>query len=189
MSAGFTLTEILVALMVLGATAGTMSTTMGTAFKSYERLESSSSDLRKRSKLNEVMAEVSGRTWLADGKAKERILGEIPVNGPYFSKLVIENIGAETWVLSAVSEQVGKTEVFTSGSELRFRALGTRRKTGVNRTAPYDYYTLVLERLNPSAKNELEDNLDDGWQVVGSTALKVDVNPACRFDIVGRQCR
>lgn len=189
MSAGFTLTEILVALMVLGATAGTMSTTMGTAFKSYERLESSSSDLRKRSKLNKVMAEVSGRTWLADGKTKEKILDEVSVNGPYFSKLVIENIQDETWVLSAVSEQVGKTEIFTSGSELRFRALGTRRKTGVNRTSPYDYHTLVLERLTIGLQNSLEVGLESDWRVITSTALKVDVNPACRFDIVGRQCR
>jgi len=189
MNAGFTLTEMLVALMVLGTAAGTMSTTMGTAFKSYERLESSSSDLQKQSKLNKVMAEVSGRTWLADGKTQEKILDEVTVNGSYFSKLIIENIDDEIWILSAANEQAGKTVIFTSGSELRFRALGARRKTGVNRTAPYDYHTLVLERLNRGLRNELDGNLNNDWQVVVSTALKVDVNPACRFDIVGRQCR
>ncbi len=188
MNAGFTLTEILVALMVLGATAGTMSTTMGTAFKSYERLESSSSDLRERSKLNKVMAEVSGRTWLANGKTKEKTLDEISVDGPYFSKLVIEGNNSEIWVLSAVSDQIDKTEILTSRSELRFRALGKRRKTGVNRTTPYDYHTLVLEQL-ANSQNNLEGGLESDWQVVISTALKVDVNPACRFDIVGRQCR
>lgn len=189
MNAGFTLTEILVALMVLGATAGTMSTTMGTAFKSYERLESSSSELRERSKLNKVMAEISGYTWLADGKTIDKTLSVIYVNGPYFSKLVIEDVDREIWVLSAVSDQVGKTEILTSSSELRFRALGERRKTGVNRTAPYDYHTLVLERVTNGLQNKLEVGLEDDWQVIISTALKVDVNPACRFDIVGRQCR
>lgn len=189
MNSGFTLTEMLVALIVLGTTAGTMSTTIGTAFKSYERLEESSSNLQERSKLKQIMEEISGRTWLADGKAKEGFFVEVPVNGPYFSKLIIESTESGTWVLSAFSEQVGKTEILTSSSELRFKALGTRRKTGVNRTSPYDYHTLILERLTHGSQSGLGDNLDGSWQTITSIALKVDVNPACRFDIVGRQCR
>lgn len=181
MSAGFTLTEMLVALMVLGATAGTMSITMGTAFKSYERLESSSSDLREQSKLKQVMAEVSGRYWLADGKTQEKKLKQVSVNGPYFSKLVIEEKQTEIWNLNAISEGGEKTQIITSKTELRFRAIGQRSKLGVNRNTPYDYHTLILEQL--------EDGLVSEWNPIISVALKVDADPACRFDIVGRQCR
>ncbi len=169
------------ALMILGATAGTMSTTMGTAFKSYERLDSSSSDLRKQSKLKQVMAEVSGRYWLADGKVKEKKLTEIPVNGPYFCKLAIEEKQADIWGLYAISESGEKTQIIASKTELRFRAIGQRRKLGVTRNTPYDYHTLILEQL--------EDSLVSEWNPIISVALKVDADPACRFDIVGLQCR
>jgi len=147
MSAGFTLTEMLVALMVLGVVAGSMSTTMGTAFKSYERLDDSSSDLRNNSRIRQVMAEVSGRFWLADGKTEDKILNEISVNGPYFSKLVIEDTGDHAWRLYAYNEGTGKTAIMQSASELRFRAVGLRRNVGVDRTNPYDYRTLVLANL------------------------------------------
>ncbi len=177
MSAGFTLTEMLVALMVLGVVAGTMSTTMGTAFKSYERLDDSSSDLREQNRLRQVMTEVSGHSWLADGKTKEKMLDKISVNGPYFDKLAIEESDDDIWILYAHSAEEEKTAIMQSASKLRFRAVGLRRNMSVNRTNPYDYHTLVLEQLGGE------------WQQIASVALKVDADPACRFDIVGRQCR
>jgi len=175
MSRGFTLAEMLVALMVLGVAAGTMSMTMGTAFKSYERLSGVSGDLRETAQLRLVMSEVSGRYWLPDGKQQQIVFSELEIDGPYFQNLSIEENDG-TWSLYAGNGD-DKTQVFEANMDLRFVAHGTRRVMRGGNLLPYDYRAISLERLSGD------------WEMVMSTPLKVDEYPACRFDIVGRQCR
>ena len=175
MSRGFTLAEMLVALMVLGVAAGTMSMTMGTAFKSYERLSDVSDDLRERAQLRQVMSEVSGRYWLPDGKQKQIVFSELKIDGPYFQNLSIEEDDG-IWMLYAGSADK-KTQIFEADMELRFAAHGTRRVMRGGNLLPYDYRAISLERLSGD------------WKTVMNVPLKIDEDPACRFDIVGRQCR
>ena len=185
MSGGFTITEVLVALMILSVTAGTMTTAMGTAFKSYDRLERSSSGLREKNKLNQLMKEVSGHYWLADGTTKEKIMHKIPVYGPYFRELVIEADDYDNWHLYAIGKQIKKTKIITSRYELRFRAVGSYNTENETKKHPYDYHTIMLEQLIDGERNSLNRE----WQPIVSTPLKIDADPACQFDIVGRQCR
>lgn len=114
MSAGFTLTEMLVSLVVLGVTAGTMSTTMGTAFTSYERLNTVSDNLTTQRHLTHVMNEVSGRFWVPNGAKKEVVLLELEINSPHFQKLSIMQDTDELWALYAHTNGYDDTRILTS---------------------------------------------------------------------------
>lgn len=177
MSAGFTLSEMLVSLAVLGVSAGTMSTTMGTAFTSYERLNTASNDLTTQRHLTHIMNEVSGRLWMPNGAKKEQVLLELKVNSPAFQKLSIIQDTDKRWSLYAHTTGHDDTRLFVSDTKMRFLVLSTEQKNPNVRSRPYDYHMVRVEKQNTE------------WETIISAPLKIDENPSCRFDIVGRRCR
>lgn len=176
-SAGFTLVEILVALMILGVAAGTMSSVMSTAFKSYESLSNSSQSLQIQNRLSQVMNEISGYYWLPDGVQKEKVLSAFDIAAPHYSNLGVESDDNNRWALFATLSTGDKVQILDSATELRFFAIGAAEKTTSVGAKTYNYHTLNLEQL------------DGNWQVLASTPLKVDASPSCLFDIVRRQCQ
>lgn len=172
--AGFTLTEVLVGLIILGIFASLVSATLSGGFQAYRTINDTATEVDDAEGLQRALSVIGRQSFLVS----ENLQTDTQILTFETGATLSVRPEADKYKLLWIAE-TGSETVLETTQKLRLRVGQSNISSQQRRVGSTNFKKLLI----------VEENRGSDWVELASSPLVVTARSDCRFDIIGQRCR